>query len=71
MAPCLWWKRFSIPRCGEEVCSETPSLRACHYVGGADWTRDVLGALAWLEEEGFEPGEVVLHGWSMGGATVS
>ncbi|MDQ3860673.1 MAG: alpha/beta fold hydrolase [Actinomycetota bacterium] len=33
-------------------------------------TRDVQGALAWLAEEGFEPGEVVLHGWSMGGATV-
>jgi uncharacterized protein len=34
-------------------------------------TRDVHGALAWLEEEqGFEPEEVVLHGWSMGGATV-
>jgi len=32
--------------------------------------RDVQGALAWLDEEGFEPGEVVLHGWSMGGATV-
>ena len=33
--------------------------------------RDVGGALAWLEEEGFEPNEVVLHGWSMGGATVT
>lgn len=33
-------------------------------------TRDVRGALAWLDKEGFEPGEVVLHGWSMGGATV-
>jgi uncharacterized protein len=34
-------------------------------------TRDVHGALAWLDEEqGFEPQEVVLHGWSMGGATV-
>ncbi|MDP9425108.1 MAG: alpha/beta fold hydrolase [Actinomycetota bacterium] len=32
--------------------------------------RDVRGALAWLEGEGFEPDEVVLHGWSMGGATV-
>ncbi len=32
--------------------------------------RDVRGALAWLEGEGFEPGKVVLHGWSMGGATV-
>ena len=33
-------------------------------------TRDVQGALAWLAEQGFEPGEVLLHGWSMGGATV-
>ena len=33
--------------------------------------RDVRGALSWLEGEGFEPGEVVLHGWSMGGATVT
>ena len=33
-------------------------------------TRDVHGALAWLAEESFEPGAVVLHGWSMGGATV-
>lgn len=32
--------------------------------------RDVRGALDWLEERGFEPEEVVLHGWSMGGATV-
>src|SRR5215216_442874 len=32
--------------------------------------RDVQGVLAWLEEEGLELGEVVLHGWSMGGATV-
>ena len=32
--------------------------------------RDVRGALAWLGGKGFEPGEVVLHGWSMGGATV-
>jgi pimeloyl-ACP methyl ester carboxylesterase len=31
---------------------------------------DVRGALAWLRERGFEPGEVVLHGWSMGAATV-
>ena len=30
--------------------------------------RDVRGALAWLEERGFGPEEVVLHGWSMGGA---
>ncbi len=30
---------------------------------------DVRGALTWLEGQGVEPGEVVLHGWSMGGAT--
>ena len=32
--------------------------------------RDVRGALVWLEERGFAPGKVVLHGFSMGGATV-
>lgn len=32
--------------------------------------RDVRGALSWLGERGVEPGKVVLHGWSMGGATV-
>ena len=32
--------------------------------------RDVRGALAWLRREGYEPGGIVLHGWSMGGATV-
>jgi pimeloyl-ACP methyl ester carboxylesterase len=38
---------------------------------GYQEVRDVRGALSWLkEEQGFEPGEVVLHGWSMGGATV-
>lgn len=38
---------------------------------GYQEVRDVQGALSWIEEEqGFEPGEVVLHGWSMGGATV-
>ncbi len=31
--------------------------------------RDVLGALAWLRKRGYEPGNIVLHGWSMGGAT--
>ena len=31
---------------------------------------DVLGALSWLEKRGFEPDQVVLHGWSMGGAAV-
>ena len=33
--------------------------------------RDVRGALSWPKKErGFEPGGVVLHGWSMGGATI-
>jgi uncharacterized protein len=33
-------------------------------------TRDVRGALTWLEKRGFRAEDVVLHGWSMGGATV-
>jgi uncharacterized protein len=32
--------------------------------------RDVRGALLWLNERGLAPGEVVLHGFSLGGATV-
>jgi uncharacterized protein len=32
--------------------------------------RDVRGALLWLNKRGFAPGEVVLHGFSLGGATV-
>ena len=32
--------------------------------------RDVRGALAWLAKHGYEGRNVVLHGWSMGGATV-
>jgi fermentation-respiration switch protein FrsA (DUF1100 family) len=32
--------------------------------------RDVRGALAWLRRQGFALNEVVLHGWSMGGATI-
>lgn len=32
--------------------------------------RDVEGALSWLEKRGYEPHQVVLHGWSMGGAAV-
>jgi uncharacterized protein len=37
---------------------------------GYEEVQDVRGALAWLNERGFSPGEVVLHGFSMGGATV-
>jgi uncharacterized protein len=32
--------------------------------------RDVRGALLWLNERGFAPSDVVLHGFSLGGATV-
>ncbi len=32
--------------------------------------RDVRAALSWLEGRGLDPSRVVLHGWSMGGATV-
>jgi uncharacterized protein len=31
--------------------------------------RDVQGALAWILQQGYEADNVVLHGWSMGGAT--
>jgi uncharacterized protein len=37
---------------------------------GNEEVRDVRGALSWLKERGFSPGEVVLHGFSLGGATV-
>ena len=37
---------------------------------GNEEVRDVQGALSWLKEQGFSPGEVVLHGFSLGGATV-
>jgi pimeloyl-ACP methyl ester carboxylesterase len=37
---------------------------------GYQEVRDVRGALSWLEERGFNPEDVVLHGWSMGGAAV-
>ncbi len=37
---------------------------------GYQEVQDVQGVLAWLEERGFEPKQVVLHGWSMGAATV-
>ena len=32
--------------------------------------RDVRGALSWLGSRGFDPQDVVLHGWSLGGAAV-
>ena len=31
--------------------------------------RDVRGALAWLQQQGYALHQIVLHGWSMGGAT--
>src|ERR687893_1297265 len=31
--------------------------------------RDVRGALAWLQKQGYRLDQIVLHGWSMGGAT--
>jgi fermentation-respiration switch protein FrsA (DUF1100 family) len=51
-------------------------LRAQGESGGTRRTlgyrevRDVLGALLWLEKRGYRPEDTVLHGWSMGGATV-
>lgn len=50
-------------------------LRAQGESGGARRTlgyrevRDVRGALAWLQRRGYVAENVVLHGWSMGGAT--
>ena len=50
-------------------------LRAQGESGGARRTlgyrevRDVQGALAWLQHKGYALDRVVLHGWSMGGAT--
>ena len=50
-------------------------LRAQGESGGTRRTlgyrevRDVRGALAWLRQRGYEADNVVLHGWSMGGAT--
>ncbi|MGF1472634.1 MAG: alpha/beta hydrolase [Rubrobacteraceae bacterium] len=32
--------------------------------------RDVRGALDWLRKRGIQPEQTILHGWSMGGATV-
>jgi fermentation-respiration switch protein FrsA (DUF1100 family) len=51
-------------------------LRAQGESGGARRTlgyrevRDLRGALAWLQRRGYALGQVMLHGWSMGGATV-
>jgi len=51
-------------------------LRAQGESGGGRRTlgyrevRDVLGAILWLEKRGYRPEDTVLHGWSMGGATV-
>jgi uncharacterized protein len=50
-------------------------LRAQGESGGTRRTlghrevRDVRGALAWLQRQGYVLDHVVLHGWSMGGAT--
>src|SRR5215203_2742894 len=50
-------------------------LRAQGESGGARRTlgyrevRDVRGALAWLQWQGYALDQVVLHGWSLGGAT--
>lgn len=37
---------------------------------GYQEARDVTGALSWLAKRGFDPGTVVLHGWSTGAAAV-
>lgn len=37
---------------------------------GYEEVRDVHGALDWLKDRGFPPEEIVLHGFSLGGATV-
>src|SRR5215212_6287468 len=50
-------------------------LRAQGESGGSRRTlgyrevRDVQGALAWLRRQGYAANRIVLHGWSMGGAT--
>jgi fermentation-respiration switch protein FrsA (DUF1100 family) len=50
-------------------------LRAQGESGGSRRTlgyrevRDVHGALGWLQRQGYALDQVVLHGWSMGGAT--
>jgi uncharacterized protein len=41
---------------------------ACRTLGYRE-VRDVHGALAWLQRQGHEAENVVLHGWSMGGTT--
>jgi uncharacterized protein len=37
---------------------------------GYQEARDVLGAISWLEERGYQAERVVLHGWSTGAAAV-
>ena len=37
---------------------------------GYQEVHDVRGALSWLERQGFDAGEVMLHGWSTGAVTV-
>lgn len=53
-----------------------PSLRAHGGSGGErvsmaeEEPRDVRGAISWLKERDYGPDQIVLHGWSMGAATV-
>jgi len=37
---------------------------------GYNEVQDVRAAVSWLEERGYKPDDVLLQGWSMGGATV-
>ncbi len=60
---------------GAGYCALMLDLRAQGESGGARRTlgyrevRDVRGALAWLQRRGYALDRVVVHGWSMGGAT--
>ena len=49
-------------------CWKWPERR--FSTAGYQEARDVLGALRWLSERGFEANRVVLHGWSTGAAAV-